>query len=349
MRDVGTLEKICREIPKADLHLHLDGSVRPQTVVEFSKKADKAIDLATAQKRMRLGSDRGSLPEYLSKFPFVNSLLQTPDAMRRVTREILEDCAEDRVRVAEVRFCPQLHVASGATPEEILEGVLAGYQDGTKTGVRGGVIVCCLRELSPEKNAELAELAVKHKDRGVVALDLAGNEADHDAKNALAAFEVAGRAGLRRIAHAGEADGPDSIRQAVETLQAERIGHGTKLLGDPELQGEIVQRGIPLEVCLTSNVQTRAVSDFSGHPFARYLRSGVRVTINTDNRTVSGTTASHELALAWFWGELTREELKRLCLNGVDASFLPSDAKAQTREEFARDFDAAIERAMRDA
>src|SRR5688500_11777226 len=280
MRDVATLEKICREIPKADLHLHLDGSIRPQTVVELAKKADKPIDLATAQKRMRVASETRSLPEYLSKFPFVNSLLQTPETLGRVTRELLEDCAADNVKVAERRFCPQLHVVGGASQSEILEGVLAGFQEGAKQGVRGGVIVCCLHEISAEKNNELAELAVKYKDRGVVALDLAGNEADHDAKNALAAFEVAGRAGLRRVAHAGEADGPDSIRQAVETLRAERIGHGTKLLGDPALQGEIVQRGIPLEVCLTSNVQTRAVSEYAVHPFVRYLRSGVRVTIN---------------------------------------------------------------------
>ena len=344
--ELASLERICREIPKADLHLHLDGSVRPETVAELSKKSDKPVDLATAQRKMRVGSESRSLVDYLSKFPFVNHYLQAPEQLARVTRELLADCAAEKVKIAEVRFSPWLHTLRGASIAAILDGVLTGFAEGSKaTGVRGGVIVCGLRDQTPERISELAELSIANRDKGVIAIDLAGNEADYDAKNAVAAFAAAGAAGLRRIAHAGEAEGPESIRQAIETLGAERIGHGTKLLGDPALQAEVAQRGIPLEVCLTSNVQTRAVSDYSGHPFCRYLRAGVKVTINTDNRTVSNTTASHELALAWYWGELTREELKRLVTNGVDASFLPSEEKARFHEEFAAEFDAVIARA----
>ncbi|HVO31756.1 MAG TPA: adenosine deaminase [bacterium] len=345
MRDVSLLERICRELPKADLHLHLDGSVRPETVLAFAKDAGKPIDLPSTLRKMRVAPESRSLPEYLLKFPFVNSFLQSPARLERVTTELLQDCAAENVQVAEIRFCPALHLREGASLDEILDGVLKGFAAGAKaTGIKGGVIVDCLREQQPEKMTELAELAVRYKDRGVVALDLAGNEADYDGKNAVPAFQVAGQAGLRRIAHAGEASGPDSIRQAVDELGAERIGHGTHLLGDTKLQAEIAQRGIPLEVCLTSNVHTRAVSDYASHPYVRYLRTGVKVTINTDNRTVSNTTLSHELALAWFWGDLTRDELKRLVVNGVDAAFLPSEEKAMLREKFATEFDAVIGR-----
>lgn len=347
MRDVSTLEAICRELPKTDLHLHLDGSVRPESVVEFAAEAGKPLDLATAQKRMRVAGESRSLPEYLTKFPFVNSYLQTALRLERVTRELVEDCARENVRIAEIRFCPLLHTLEGLRMEAILEAVLSGFASAAKaTGVKGGVIVDCLREQAPEKQIELAELAVRYKDRGVIALDLAGNEASHDAKNSLGAFQIAGLAGLRRIAHAGEADGPASIRQAIDVLQAERIGHGTKLLGDMKLQSEIVERGIPLEMCLTSNVQTRAVSDYDTHPFCRYLRAGVRVTLNTDNRTVSNTNSSRELALAWFWGALTRDELKRVVMNGVDASFLPSEEKASMRESLANEFEIVLSRAV---
>lgn len=345
MRDPSLLERICRELPKADLHLHLDGSVRPATVLAFAREDGKPLDAATVERRMRVSPDNRSLPEYLLKFPFVNAFLQRPERLARVTRELLEDCAAENVRVAEVRFCPLLHTVDGARAEEILEAVLAGFAEGSKaTGVRGGVIVDCLREQPAERQNDLAELAIRYKDRGVVALDLAGNEADHDGKASMAAFDSAGRAGLRRIAHAGEAAGPESIREAITALGAERIGHGTRLLGDAALTAEIAERGIPLEVCLTSNVQTRAVSDFATHPFCRYLRAGVRVTINTDNRTVSNTTSSKELALAWFFGELTRDELKRLVVNGVDAAFLPSEEKAQMRESFAVEFEKVIAR-----
>ena len=343
MRDVATLEGICRDFPKADLHLHLDGSVRPKTLAELSDRGPRVVDLATAERKMRVSPDNRSLPDYLTRFSFVNSYLQTPETVGRVTRELVADCAAENVRIAEIRFCPLLHTIGGASPEAILHGVLDGFAAASKEhGVKGGVIVCALREQTAEQTQLLAELAVKYKDRGVVALDLAGNESDHDAKNALVAFDTAGNAGLRRIAHAGEADGPESIRSAIETLRAERIGHGTRLLGDTKLTAEIAQRGIPLEVCLTSNVQTRAVSDYATHPFCRYLRAGVRVTINTDNRTVSSTSSSKELALAWYWGELTRDELKKLVLNGAAASFLSADEKAAAHETFERGFEETL-------
>ena len=344
MRDLATLERICRELPKTDLHLHIDGSVRPETVVEFARADGKELDLPSTEKRMRVGPETRSLAEYLTKFPFVNSWLQRPERLARVTREVLEDCAAENVRVAELRFCPLLHVGGGADVTQILEAVLAGFAEGSKaTGVVGGIIVDCLRDQPPEKQSQLAELAIRYKDNGVVALDLAGNDTPSDSgKNSIGAFQTAGVAGLRRIVHAGEGGGAESIREAIETLGAERIGHGTRLMGDPDLQAEIAQRGIPLEVCLTSNVQTRTVSDYDTHPFIRYLRAGVRVTINTDNRTVSHTTSSRELALAWFYGELSRDELKRLVMNGVDASFLPSEQKAAMRDRYSSEFDAVI-------
>lgn len=346
MRDVLSLERICREFPKADLHLHLDGSVRPKTLAELSEKGVRKVDLATAERKMRVTSDNRSLVDYLTRFSFVNTYLQSPDALGRVTKELVADCAAENVRIAEIRFCPALHTIGGSSMEMVLQAVLDGFASAAREHkINGGIIVCALREQPQEMANEIAELAVRYKDKGVIAIDLAGNEADHDAKNVLLAFDNAGNSGVRRIAHAGEADGPESIRNAIDVLKAERIGHGTRLLGDTSLIAEIAQRGIPLEVCLTSNVQTRAVSDYATHPFCRYLRAGVRVTINTDNRTVSHTNSSRELALAWHWGELTRDELKKLVLNGASASFLSADEKAAAHEEFEGGFEAVLARA----
>ncbi len=351
MTAMAQLERICRALPKTDLHVHLDGSVRPATLVDLAASAKattpavRPIDRATAERRMRVGSESRSLPDYLSKFAFTNGYLQTPEALARVTRELVEDAAAENVRILEIRFCPLLHTAGGAPASEILEAVLISFREAAESrGVRGGILVDALREHPSDKCQQMAELAVQYKERGVLAFDLAGNEAEHDATSAASAFEIVGAAGLRRIAHAGEAAGPESIRQAVDVLRAERIGHGTKLLGDAKLLAEIAERGIPLEVCLTSNIQTRAVSDLSTHPFCRYLRAGVRVTINTDNRTVSNTTSTRELAFAWYYGGLTREELKRLLLHGVDASFLSPDEKASLREEFAAQFEEVLSR-----
>lgn len=346
MRDVASLERICRDFPKADLHLHLDGSVRPKTLAELSEKGLRKVDLETAERKMRVSPDNRSLADYLTRFSFVNTYLQSPDALARVTRELVADCAAENVRIAEIRFCPTLHTIGGSSAELILQAVLDAFATASREHkVKGGIIVCALREQPADQSQQLSELAVRYKDKGVIALDLAGNEADYDAKNVLLAFDAAGNAGLRRIAHAGEADGPESIRSAIDVLKAERIGHGTRLLGDTKLTAEIAQRGIPLEVCLTSNVQTRAVSDYATHPFCRYLRAGVRVTINTDNRTVSNTTSSKELALAWHYGELTREELKKLVMNGAAASFLPSEEKTSAAEEFEGGFEAVLARA----
>jgi adenosine deaminase len=262
--------------------------------------------------------------------------------LARVARELVEDVAKENVRYLEARFCPSIHSVGGSSLDQIVDGVLEGLRQGSEaTGVGTGLIICALREQAAGASMMLAELAAAYRGRGVVAFDLAGDESK-PAEPHFPAFEHVGAAGLARIAHAGEAAGPENIREAIEKLGAERIGHGTKLLGDPSLLNEVAERGIPLEVCLTSNVHTRAVADYDGHPFARYVRQGIRVTVNTDNRTVSSTDSTHELARAFVHGELTQEELRRVVVAGVEAAFLPSDEKATLKRDFETQFDSIV-------
>lgn len=336
MKNLQSALEVCRQLPKTDLHVHLDGSVRPETLLELASGYDEYTTwtLESITHKMRVDKDCRSLADYLERFGFVNRYLQGPEAIERVASELVEDAAEDNVKYIEARFCPSIHTVSGATPESIVEAALAGLKKGSeKTGTRSALILCAMREQEPKTSMALAELAVTYRNSGVVAFDLAGDESK-PAKPHYPAFDHVGSIGIPRIAHAGEAAGPENIKEAVDKLGAERIGHGTRLLGDLDLLNEIAERGIPLEVCPTSNVQTRAVSNYDGHPFARYLRSGVKITINTDNRSVSGTSASHELARAWVHGELTVDEVKGICIAGVDAAFLPADDKAQLKEVF---------------
>lgn len=342
MSDLEIVEAFCKKLPKVDLHVHLDGSLRPETLLEVvqAEQPKRGWTLEQVTERVRVPADCRSLPDYLRRFNFVYRFVQSPEVLERGAAELVEDSAAENIKYVEVRFCPHVHVGRGAKPQDLVEGVLRGLAAGTaKTGVRSALIICALREQESKASMELAELAIAYRHQGVVAFDLAGNEADFDAKKHYEAFDRVGEAGLARIAHAGEAAGPESIREAIEKLGAERIGHGTRLLGDPQLLRDIVERGIPLEVCPTSNVHTRAVANYDGHPVGRYLRQGLRITLNTDNRTVSNTTLAHEYARAWLHGELSEEEIRRILVAGVDAAFLPSEDKATMREEFRQAFD----------
>lgn len=343
MKKLDKALEICRELPKTDLHVHLDGSVRPATMLEAVQALDsRDWTLEQVTERMRVDREVRSLQDYLKKFDFITRYLQGAEIIERVSAELVEDAAAENVRYVEARFCPSLHSVSGQPLEAIVEAALAGLKRGSeKTGVPSNLIICAMREQMPSASMMLADLVVRYRDQGVVAFDLAGDESKK-AEPHYPAFEHVGSVGVARIVHAGEAAGPENIKEAIEKMGAERIGHGTRLLGDLDLLNEIAERGIPLEVCPTSNVQTRAVSNYDGHPFARYLRSGVKITINTDNRSVSNTTSSYELARAWVHGELTVDELKRVVIAGVDAAFLSADEKTDLKRDVAARFDAVV-------
>lgn len=318
-----------RRWPKAELHVHLDGSLRPQTMLELARAQGVRLPADTPEALAAALSVRGAhnLEEYLSKYELTLSVMQTAQALERIAYEFVLDAAADGVRYVEVRYSPLLH-RPALTLAQAIEAPLAGIARGQKeTGTRVGLIVCAIRTRAPNESLELARAAAEYRSAGVVAFDLAGPERGYPAREHRAAFEYAAAHGMACTCHAGEGDGPGSIHQALHECGATRVGHGTRLGEDPALLEYVVERRIPLEMCLTSNVHTHAVRSAREHPFKQYLDRGVRVTLNTDGPLMDGITLSDEYFLAQGVFGLTREQLARVTLNACEAAFLPEYEK----------------------
>ena len=342
-----------RRLPKTDLHLHLDGSLRPRTVWELAQEQGVRLPAKTAgelARKLVAGPQVKSLGDYLRTFDITLSVLQVPDALERVSYELAEDCAAENVRHMEVRYSPILHQAQGLKLPAILEPVLAGLKRAEREfRLSTGVIICGMRNISPRRSLELAKLAVAYKDRGVVAFDLAGEEKDHPAKDHQRAFRLIADHNLASTVHAGEGFGPPSIAQALHDCGAHRIGHGTRLREDTGLLHYVNDHRVPLEVCLTSNVQTRAVKSLKDHPFRQYLDMGLRVTLNTDNRTVSNTNLTKEYALAARAFRLSPYQVKRILIGGFKSAFLPYAEKARMLRQVVLEIDTVFMEALPDS
>jgi adenosine deaminase len=332
------------QLPKTDLHVHLDGSLRLPTILELAEEGGVELPATTEEglsKAMHLGENTGSLVEYLKAFDVTLRVMQTEASLYRIAYELAEDAARENVRYMEVRYSPMLHTIHGLSLDEIVAAVQRGLDRArARFGVITGQIICGIRHISPESSVELAELAVRWKGRGVVAFDLAGAEKDFPAKDHLRAFYTVLNHNLPVTVHAGEAFGPESIHQAVHYCGANRIGHGTHLAEDPDLMAWVNDRRIAVEMCLASNMQTRAIRDWSDHPIRRFLHDGLRVTLNTDNRLVSGTTMTHELELAVDHYDLTEEQLTKILLDGFKSAFLPLAEKARLIDVVLEEFSA---------
>ncbi len=328
-------------LPKAELHVHLDGSLRPGTLLELAREAGRPLpaDDAEALARVMRADDSSDLVEYLRRFEWTLSVMQTAAAIERIARELALDLAAENVRYAEVRFAPILNTREGLTGDEVLEACLRGLRRaGDETGIRTGVIVCAIRSFEPALSIEMAELAIRWKGRGVVGFDLAGAEAGYPPRKHRDAFDLAASANLPVTIHAGEAFGPESIHQALHQCGARRIGHGTRLEENPDLLAYVNDFRIPLEVCLTSNVQTRVSPTFGAHPLRRYFDAGLVVTLNTDNRLVSGTTMTEEFLRAHRHHGFRWEELVEIARMGFRSAFLPH----REREALVAAVDAEI-------
>lgn len=292
-------------LPKIELHSHLDACVRVETVADIGREI--GLDLPEPLEAALVAPDTcADLFDYISRIDLALQVMQRPDDLTRIAREAVEDMARDGIIHGELRFAPQLHTRRGLRPEQVLEAVQRGLVEGAdRHGVSMGLIVCCLRHQAAEQSLAVAQLAIAHRDM-VCALDLAGDEARHsDAEPHAPAFDLARRAGLYLTAHAGENAGAASVRQAIDRLGAERIGHGVRIVEDDELCERVVADGIALDMCPRSNVQTRAVESLASHPIDRLLARGARVTVSTDGRTVSRTTVGEEferLAGQFGWG-----------------------------------------------
>ncbi|MFG2095739.1 adenosine deaminase [Streptomyces sp. NPDC048612] len=282
--------------PRYELHCHLDGSVRPGTVADLAREQGIALD-RPVEDLVVAPAHCGSLTTFLTYIDLPLQVLQTPDALTRAARELVEDWKADGVVYGEARFAPQLHGCHGMTPDEAVRAVTEGLAQGrAATGVGTGLLLCCLRHQTPDESLAVAETALRHRDV-VAGLDLAGDEALYTAQPHRAAFDLARSAGLPCTVHAGEAAGPESMWEAIDVLGARRIGHGVRCTSDPALLNRLRTDKITLEMCPTSNVQTGAVPGLTNHPATPLLADGVPVTISTDTRTTSATTLNTEFAL----------------------------------------------------
>lgn len=336
-------DRILRRLPKTDIHCHLDGCLRPETVLELAEAQGVKLptrDLTKLTRVLQAGKRTRDLGDYLAIFDITLSVMQDRDALYRVAYELVEDAAGESIRHLEVRYSPILHRKQKLPFETIVETVISGLADaGRKYNVSTGAILCGIRSMDPKTSMLLAELAVAYKGKGVLAFDLAGQEKDYPAKAHRDAFQLILKNNVNSTVHAGEAFGPASIAQALHYCGAHRIGHGTHLRDDPDLMRYVNDHRIPLEVCLSSNVQTKAVPSIKEHPFHFYFKQGLRVTLNTDSRLISATTVSQEMALAAKAFRLSPYELKRILINGFKSAFLPYSQKARVLREVNLEID----------
>ena len=313
-------------LPKAELHCHLDGSVRPSTLIELGAEYGVAMPRATAEalaEYMRV-DDARNLEDYLARFTVTLSVMQSESALERIAYELAADAAAEGVRYLEVRYAPVLNTQRGLDLGAAVEAPLRGLARAEREhDVVGRLIGCGIRNMSPDVSLELARLAVAYRKRGVVGFDLAGGEAGNPAVHHLPAFEHARGHDLACTCHAGEGAGAESCREAVHVCGADRLGHATRLFEDESLLEYVNDRRICLECCLTSNVQTRAATSYEAHPFRRYFDAGVNVVLNTDNRLMSGTTLVDEYVHAAEQLDFSFDELCRVALNGFESAFLP--------------------------
>ncbi|HEX7981456.1 MAG TPA: adenosine deaminase [Gemmatimonadaceae bacterium] len=334
--------ELLRLLPKAELHCHLDGSLRPATMIELGHEHGKPMptpDAGSLREFMRV-DDARHLEDYLERFAITLSVMQTESALERIAFELAEDAAADGVRYIEVRYAPVLNTREGLTLEQAVEAPLRGLARAEREhGVVGRVIVCSLRHMPLSVSQELAELAVAYRHHGVVGFDLAGGEVGNPARAHAPAFEYARSHDLPCTCHAGEGDDASSVREAIHVCGAHRIGHATRLIEDTSLTDYCNDRRIPLEICLTSNVQTRAARSYATHPFREYFNRGLNVVLNTDNRLMSGTTLTDEYVHAAQSLEFTFDELAEVALNSFESAFLPYPERvrlaAQARAEIA--------------
>lgn len=333
-------EEMIKRLPKVELHDHLDGGVRPKTIVELADLYN--IELPTRDPQelaawFHRGADRKNLGLYLEGFDTTISVMQTEQALERIARETIEDLAEDNVVYVETRFAPVLHLQRGLNLEKVVQSVLRGLEAGReKTGVQFGLILCAMRDQTV--SLETAELAVAFREKGVVGFDLAGDEYGHPPKKHLDAFEFIRRMNFNITIHAGEAFGMESIWQAIQYCGAHRIGHATRLLEDMSVRGTRIEKmgslahfirdkRIPMEMCLSSNIHTGAAASLDEHPFPIYYRNDFRVFLGTDNRLMSNTSLGKEMHLAVNHYNLTLRDLEKITINAMKSAFIHYDER----------------------
>jgi adenosine deaminase len=336
---------VLQRLPKVLLHEHLDGVLRPQTIIELAKSSDyDQLPIQNPEELARWfhqGATQGSLPKYLEGFAHTVAVMQTEEALERVAYEQAEDLSRDGVVYFETRFAPLFHTRKGLTHQQVVSAVLKGLERGRKDfGISSGLIICAMRNMTMDVSLEMAELAVDFRQRGVVGFDLAGEEGGYPPKKHVDAFHYIQRQNFNITVHAGEGFGKESIWQAIQYCGAHRIGHGTRLVDDIAVtDGKVVKLGdlaqyvldkrIPLEICLLSNVHVGAARSLAEHPFKLFYQEKFRVTLNTDNRLMSNTSMTKEFEAARDTFGLTMDDFEKITINAMKSAFLPYDRRCE--------------------
>ncbi len=316
---------------KIELHVHLDGSVRPSTIAEILN-----LDLNYVKKNMSVDSNNEDLSCYLTKFDLPAKAMQTKDNLKRIAKELALDLKNDDVIYAEVRFAPQKHTLNGLSLDDVILSVLEGLK--SVSGIKTNVILCMMRGDSFDKNKEVIDVCKKYLGDGVVALDLAGDEKHFKTKDYKTLFDIAKEKEVPFTIHAGEADNYQSVKDAI-SFGAKRIGHGINIIENDDVIKEVVKNKITLEVCPTSNVQTKAVKSYADHPIKKLYEKGVLITINTDNNTVSNITLSKEYELLEKYFNFTKKDFYTFNKNAVNASFISNEEKEELLKKLKKDFE----------
>jgi adenosine deaminase len=332
-----------RSLPKVLLHEHLDGVLRPLTVIQLAAEVGYSglptVDPEALGQWFHRGANQGSLAKYLEGFAHTIAVMQTEEALERVAYEQAQDLSNDGVVYFETRFAPIFHTQKGLTHQQVVSAVLKGLERGRKDfGVTSGLIICAMRNM--DVSLEMAELAVDFRARGVVGFDLAGEEGGYPPKKHVAAFHYIQRENFNITIHAGEGYGKESIWQAIQYCGAHRIGHGTRLIEDiavvdgkavklGDLAQYVLDKRIPLEICLISNVHTGAAPSLAEHPFKILYQEKFRVTLNTDNRLMSSTSMTQEFEAAAETFGLTTDDFEKITINAMKSAFLPYSERIQ--------------------
>lgn len=319
---------------KVELHLHLDGSLRTSTVAQILN-----LDIEYVKNKMIVKSDNDSLSEYLTKFDLPIKAMQTKENLKRVASELAKDLKNDDVIYAEVRFAPLFHTDQGLTFDEVVESVLDGVKK--VNGIKINVILCMMRGASYENNLKTIKVAEKYLNKGVVALDLAGDEKKYKTSDYEKLFDIAKKKSIPFTIHAGEAAGAESVLEAIK-FGAQRIGHGIKIIEDENILELVREKNIFLEVCPTSNIQTKVVNSYDEHPIKKLYDNKILVTISTDNNTVSNISLSNEYNRLSETFEFTNKDFLQMNINAVLASFLSTQEKEKYIKILKEDYHESI-------
>ena len=325
-----------------DLHLHLDGSLNPQKILTISKMAGVELpysDENVIRTKMMVEPDCRDLGEYLEKFDLPLQLLQTTECIEYAVYELIRDLSEEGLCYAEIRYAPQLHLRKGLTQTEVIEATIRGRNKGIQDfGITVNLILCCMRgDQNCSENIETVTVAQRFLGNGVCAVDLAGNESAYPTESFKEIFDIATEKAIPIIIHAGEAAGPDSIWSALE-LGAIRIGHGIRAVEDKALMRRLKEKNIYLEMCYSSNMQTKTVDNEEDYPIVEFISNDLGVTLNTDNLTVSNTDLRKEYKLIQDQFALSDDVLKKIAMNSIEAAFLSEREKERLRKRIENEF-----------